>query len=475
MQRQKHLIHEKVQLNDYFIDTLEKMLDPIPICFILIDSETRVIMINNQFAAFLGYPKEELLGKKVEEIDAVTRFPEVFLHKTPEIAWKHKFTNGHTAIVHRIPVLDEEKNIQYGFGMILFEDVDELHGVLKKNKILETKIDFYRKEIKKIRGAKYSLRNIAGTSEKIHNCKLLAMKVAHTRSTVLLLGASGTGKELFAHAIHNESDRSENPFIKVNCAAIPSELLEAELFGYEEGAYTGAKKGGKIGKFELAMGGSIFLDEIGDMPMSMQVKLLRVLQEKEIEKIGGNDVIPLDIRIIAATNKNLIQKVKDGSFREDLYYRLNVMSIEIPTLEERKEDIDDVVKVIIKKLCRTLGTLIHTISDDAMRALKDYKWPGNVRELENVLERAINLSDNTVIELEHLPEHIRKNISEKIRKECDEKEIKEFVNLKERIKILEKEAIREAMEITGNNKQKAAQLLGMSRSNFYEKLDKYNI
>ena len=209
--------------------------------------------------------------------------------------------------------------------------------------------------------------------------------------------------------------------------------------------------------------------------MSMQVKLLRVLQEKEIEKIGGNDVIPLDIRIIAATNKNLIQKVKDGSFREDLYYRLNVMSIEIPTLEERKEDIDDVVKVIIKKLCRTLGTLIHTISDDAMRALKDYKWPGNVRELENVLERAINLSDNTVIELEHLPEHIRKNISEKIRKECDEKEIKEFVNLKERIKILEKEAIREAMEITGNNKQKAAQLLGMSRSNFYEKLDKYNI
>ncbi|EOD00322.1 sigma-54 interaction domain-containing protein [Caldisalinibacter kiritimatiensis] len=458
---------KKELLSDYLATTIEKIFDPVPVPIILIDAETRIRVINKVFADYLGFSKEELIGRKVLEIDKNSRFPYVFKAKKAEIAWKHRFENGHTAIVHRIPVLDENGEVVYGFGLVLFQDVEEFKDIIEKNKLLETELHHYKKQLKEIHGAKYSWDNIIGNSKKMLQAKYIAEKAAQTNSNVLLLGESGTGKELFAHAIHNGSGRNYSPFVKVNCAAIPSELLESELFGYDEGAFTGAKKGGKIGKFELASGGSIFLDEIGDMPMEMQAKLLRVLQEKEIERIGSNNPIKIDVRVIAATNKNLKELVEEGKFREDLYYRLNVMTIEIPPLRERYEDIGQIARLLLKKLSKQLGKYVSKISSDAMAYIKRHNWPGNVRELENVLERAINLTDSDTILPMHLPVYLTKNT-----KYTMDSPIRP---LKYIIEDAEKEAITRCLKYTNGNKLRTAKLLGISRSSLYDKIEKYGI
>jgi PAS domain S-box-containing protein len=446
---------------------MEKIFDPVPVPIILLDNETRIKMINDVFADYLGFPKEDLIGKKVKDIDKNTRFPYVYKTKKTEIAWKHRFENGHTAIVHRIPVLNAENEVEYGVGLILFEDVEQFKDIIERNKLLETELHIYKKRLKEIHGAKYSWENIIGKSEKMVAAKYMAKKAAQTNSNVLLLGESGTGKELFAHSIHNGSMRSFFPFVKVNCAAIPSELLEAELFGYEEGAFTGAKKGGKIGKFETANGGSIFLDEIGDMPLKMQAKLLRVLQEKEFERVGGMDSIKLDIKVIAATNKNLKDLIKNGKFREDLYYRLNVMTIEIPPLRERYCDIEAITHSLIRKLTDQLGKYVSSISEKAMEYLKSYSWPGNVRELENVLERAINLTDSDTILPVHLPVYLIQN-----KRRILDGPIRP---LKDIIEDIEKESIIRCLEYTKGNKLKASKLLDISRSSLYDKIQKYGI
>jgi PAS domain S-box-containing protein len=453
--------------SDYFISTMEKIFDPIPVPIILIDKDTRIVMINQVFADYLGHSKEKLYGQKVKDIDKNTRFPYVFKTKKAEIAWKHTFENGHTAIVHRIPVLDKNGEIIYGFGMVLFEDLEQFRDIIEKNKLLETELQHFKNQLREIHGAKYSWDTIVGNSEKIHEAKYMAMKAAQTNSNVLLLGESGTGKELFAHAIHNGSGRSYFPFVKVNCAAIPSELLESELFGYEEGAFTGARKGGKIGKFELASGGSIFLDEIGDMPLKMQAKLLRVLQEKEIERIGSNNPIKVDIRVIAATNKDLKKLVEEKKFREDLYYRLNVMTIEIPPLRERYGDIEPLANLLLNKISNQLGKHVCKIDKKTMEYLKSHNWPGNVRELENVLERAINLTDSDTISPLHLPAYLTQTnkaiMSGPIRP------------LRYIIEDAEKEAIVRCLEYTKGNKLKTAKILGISRSSLYDKIEKYGI
>lgn len=458
----------ELKLNDYLISTLEKIFDPITVPIILIDKDTRIRMINKVFSNYLGFSKEEIIGKKVKEVDRHTRFPYVFKTKKAEIAWKHRFENGHTAIVHRIPVLDNDENVKYGFGMVLFEDMEEFKDIIEKNKLLETEVNHYKKRLKELSGAKYSWKNIIGNNGKMSEIKKIGQKVAMTNSNVLILGESGTGKELYAHSIHNASPRHLAPFVKVNCAAIPSDLLESELFGYEDGAFTGAKKGGKIGKFELANGGSIFLDEIGDMPLNMQSKLLRVLQEREFDKIGSNKTKTIDIRVIAATNHDLSQLVKEGKFREDLYYRLNVMTIEIPPLRERFDDIEDLSNLILKKISNQLGKFVTKISPKTMEYLKMHSWPGNVRELENVLERAINLTDNNIILPIHLPNYLTKNNSREIIK-GPIKPIKDIIEEAER------DAITSALEYTNGNKLRTAKLLKISRSSLYDKIERYNI
>lgn len=456
----------------YLIDMLNKIFDPIPIPMILVDRETKVKVINNSFCEFLGYSKEEMIGRKVYDIDENTRFPYVFKTKKAEIAWKHRFKNGKTAIVHRIPVMDDDGNVIYGFGMVLFKDIAEFEEIIKKNKLLESELDLYKTRLKELTGARYSWENIIGESEKMKRAKFLARKAAASDSNVLLLGESGTGKELFAHAIHNDSRRNNFPFVKINCAAIPSELLESELFGYEEGAFTGAKRGGKIGKFELANKGTIFLDEISEMPLGMQAKILRVLQEKEIDRVGGITPIPVDVRIIAATNKDLKKLVKENKFREDLYYRINVMTIEIPPLRERLEDIEVLANYLLKKLSNQMGKYICGISNEAVELLKGYSWPGNVRELENVLERAINLTDSDYISQEHLPIYITGPEAKKQRFLTD----RTFdYSLKKVVEQAEKEAIKDCLRYTKGNKRLAAKILKISRSRLYEKLKKYNL
>ena len=446
---------------------MEKIFDPIPVPIILVDKDTRVKMINKIFADFLGYSQKDILGKKVREVDKYSRFPDVFKSKKAEIAWKHRFENGHTAIVHRIPVLDEDGNVIYGFGLILFQDVNEFKDIIEKNKLLETELSHVKKQLQEIHGAKYSWDNIIGSSEKMLQANYMARKASQTTSNVLLLGESGTGKELFAHAIHNGSKRNFHKFVKVNCAAIPAELLESELFGYEEGAFTGAKRGGKIGKFELANGGSIFLDEIGDLPLKMQAKLLRVLQEREIERIGSNKTIPIDVRVIAATNQDLTKLVDEGKFREDLYYRLYVMTIEIPPLRERENDIEDLIRLFINKISGQIGKYVSKISDKAIELIKNHDWPGNVRELENVLERAINLTDGDTILPVHLPAYISQNKNKAVKQP--------LTSLKSIIEETEKEAIINCLKTTKGNKLKTAKRLNISRSSLYEKIERYGI
>lgn len=461
------------QSNSFFTTYLEaifnRIFDPLPIPVIMVDKDAKIRLINQVFVEFLETKKESLLGKHVLEVDKNSRFPYVLKNKKAEIAWKHRFVNGHTAIVHRIPVLDDDGEVLYGFGMVLFQDLEDFREIVNQNAQLKSELLNAKRELKNLKEAKYKWENIIGDSEKMIRAKYIGKKAALTHSNVLLLGESGTGKELFAQAIHNDSGRNKHPFVQVNCAAIPDNLFESELFGYEEGAFTGAKKGGKIGKFELANKGTIFLDEIGDLPLSLQVKLLRVLQENEVQRIGGNQTISLDVRVIAATNKDLRQLIDTGKFREDLYYRLNIMTIEIPPLRDRKTDIKAIVQKLIKHISNRLGKYTDAIDEHALQLLKAYHWPGNVRELENVLERAINMADDSTITASDLPNYIMdETLRHKVRESKSQR-------LSDMVAMVEKELIQNALIKTKNNKKKAAEILDISRSTLYEKINFYQL
>jgi transcriptional regulator with PAS, ATPase and Fis domain len=310
--------------------------------------------------------------------------------------------------------------------------------------------------------ARFTFEDIIGMSPPLQEAKRLSMLAAASKSNVLLLGETGTGKELFAQSIHNLSDRRNHPFVAINCGAIPRELLESELFGYVEGSFTGAKKGGRPGKLELADGGTVFLDEIGDMPVDMQVKLLRVLQSGEIYRIGQHKPISVDIRIIAASYVDIKQEVERGNFREDLFYRLNVLPIEIPPLRERSGDLRLIGRHILNRCRQTLGKPDVKFSPEAEKALTSYHWPGNVRELENVIERAVNLVDGVVIHPQHFgPLALTKTKAH-------------FTGRKgSLLEDLEKQAIAEAL--TGMSKSKAAEVLGITRATLYRKLKRYKI
>lgn len=430
---------------------------------VVVDKDGFITMISNAYKKFLGLEDDEVIGKHVTEIIENTRMHIVAKNGLPEVADLQKI-KGNYMIATRIPII-KEGNIVGAVGKVLFRNIDELNALHKKIGKMEQELEQYKGELKKVHTARYSFDSLLGKSKEIKMSKFIAKKAAHTDSNVLLIGESGTGKELFAHAIHKDSRRASFPFVKVNCAAIPHELLESELFGYETGAFTGAKKGGKIGKFEVADGGTIFLDEIGDMPLHMQAKLLRVLQEKEIERIGSNTPQKIDVRIIAATNRNLEEMVNKGDFRNDLYYRLNVVTINIPPLRERFEDIENLAYYFVDKIRTHLGKHIEKISEEALKYLKNYPWPGNIRELENVIERAVNIIDKeSVILPKHLPDKITGEIS-----------AKEINSLKDILEDAEKQALIDALKLTRGNKSKAAQLLKLSRSSFYEKITKYQL
>ncbi|WP_019123689.1 transporter substrate-binding protein [Brevibacillus massiliensis] len=319
-------------------------------------------------------------------------------------------------------------------------------------------------------------KNLIGSNERFLRAITLVKSAAKTDANVLILGESGTGKELFARAIHNESERRDKPFVALNCAAIPRELINADLFGYEDGAFTGAKKGGSPGKFEAANGGTLFLDEIGDMPLELQATLLRVLQEKEVTRVGSHKSIPVDVRVIAATNKNLHQEMAiHGSFRNDLYFRLNVFTIELPPLRERKDDILELACHFIKALSQKTGTSIKTLSKEAALLLEQYSWPGNVRELENVMERAFYISENeSTITKEHLPKYILDS-SEPEMPPGDYRSLLNVKHLRKTSNNKEKDMIVESLVRFKGNISKTAKYLGISRTTLYRKLEEFRL
>lgn len=312
-----------------------------------------------------------------------------------------------------------------------------------------------------------TFEDIIGKSSEITRVKDYAKRIANGKSTVLIQGESGTGKELFARAIHYESDRKNRPFVAINCTAIPENLIESELFGYEEGAFTGARKGGKIGKFELANKGTVFLDEIGDMPLNLQAKLLRVLQENMIERVGGNSSIPVDVRIIAASNKSLEEMVKEREFREDLFYRLNVIPIHLPPLRARISDIEILANTFLEKFNKKLNRYIRAIDPSVIELFKCYSWPGNVRELENVIEYGVNMASGSTIRVCDLPRRLKGNDSGE---EPHEEEV--ITPIRE----LERAEIEKAVKIFGNTSEgieRAAEALGISRATMYRKIRSY--
>jgi PAS domain S-box-containing protein len=314
--------------------------------------------------------------------------------------------------------------------------------------------------------SRFMFRDIIGESPAMLETLEKAKRIARSPSTVLILGESGTGKELFAHAIHNASDRQGGPFVSVNCGSIPAELIQSELFGYAEGAFTGARRGGRVGKIEQANGGSIFLDEIGDMPLQMQVNLLRFLEDKSIVRVGDNKVIPVDVRIIAATNKSLYEEVVKGKFREDLFYRLNVITMILPPLREREGDITLLTNHFIDKISRKVGKHVDSIDPLVFAAFEAHHWPGNVRELTNAIEYALNLLQDGRLQLAHLPPCLKEKHT--VQKAADNTTIMPLASV-------EKKAIENALTSLGGNISKVAAALGIGRNTLYDKIKKHSI
>ena len=326
---------------------------------------------------------------------------------------------------------------------------------------LKDQVSYLKEELRVNTG-----QRIIGSSKKMKDIMEMVDRVAKTNANILILGESGTGKEVIANAIHYSSDRNNNSYVKVNCGAIPENLIESELFGYEKGAFTGAVSR-KLGKFERAHKGTIFLDEIGELTLPLQVKILRVLQQKEFERVGGSENIKVDVRIIAATNKDLMKMVETGQFREDLYYRLNVIPITLPPLRERVEDIPELVDYFLEKYSMELGKKTVKMSDSTKKKLCGYTWKGNIRELENVIERMVILSENNYITEQDIPLHLPKNQGSTNNIVLPP----EGVNLED----VEKELIIQALKRTDNNQTHAAKLLGITRHTLLYRMEKYGV
>lgn len=430
----------------------------------VVDENGRGIMINRAYSRITGLTEEEVIGKPAtaDIYEGESMHMKVLETRRPVRGVAMRVgPNRKEVIVNVAPIIVDGK-LKGSVGVI--HDMSEIQSLnrelIKARQIIRTL------------EAKYTFEDIIGNSEEMNLAIEQARLGAKTPATVLLRGESGTGKELFAHAIHNESDRKFNKFIRVNCAAITESLLESELFGYEEGAFSGAKRGGKRGFFEEANNGSIFLDEIGELPANTQAKLLRVLQEKEIVRVGGTKAIPINVRVIAATNINLEKAIANGTFREDLYYRLNRMPIHIPPLRMRKEDIPLLCDRLIHKINQDYGRNIEKVSPSATRKLLSYSWPGNVRELENVLGRAIIFMNYHELEIQeyHLPEFVGGQIEINQAASTDSIQVETLAN---QLHEYEMNIIKDTLGKVNGNKTLAAKCLGISVRSLYYKLEKF--
>lgn len=469
-------IKEKVEkLNHLMSDLVETFLDFREISDSLFDGmyisdgSGRTLFINEAYTRITGIEKEQVIGRTVEEISkegklykgAVTT--EVLKKRERVSSIGKSLINNKEHLVTGTPIFDDSGNVR--LVVINNRDISELNELESKMMKMQNNQILANEEIKFLR-KQLSSKAITSIDKSMVSVMELIDTIAPTDVTVLITGESGTGKEVIADEIYLRSKRNQKPFIKINCAAIPGELLESELFGYEKGAFTDAKKSGKIGMFELANQGTILLDEIGDMPIKLQTKLLRVLQDKEIVRLGGEAPIKLDIRLIASTNKDLQTEMLEGRFRDDLFYRLNVVPIHIRPLRERIDDIESLTDEFLDKYNKKYGKRVR-LESDSYAILKEYKWPGNIRELENLIERMVVINRDGIIKYDNILNILYADDTFKNNAKSD-------LMLKVAIENLEREMIKSAIDSVGSV-NKAAKKLGLSQPALWKKCKKLNI
>ncbi len=447
-------------------EIFQTVLDNIDEGIVIIDGSGHLEMCNEAFCKYLRVDKKKITGKDISEVLPELSLKSVLKTGRRELAELRQI-KGNDVIVSNLPIYNG-KEINGAIGKIMFKHVYEMDSLVNKVNSLRSRLAYYEEQLEKVSGAKYKIENIIGKSQVICQLKETIKKVASSNSTVLLRGEVGTGKELFAHALHLESPRKHGPFVKVNCTAVPENFLEPELFGYVEGKFPGARKGGQVGKFELADQGTIFLDEIAAMSWAVQTKLLKLLKDGEIQRLGDEKTKPVDVRVVVATNQNLEDLIRQNLFREDLYYRLNVLSFSIPPLRDRREDIEPLINFMIEKYNYEFGKKVIGISSEVYNIFIKHTWPGNVREMENILERVFNVIEDQIIQPHHLPVYLKKISQPKIR-------LSSRMSLKTILEDTERNALIQALQSTGGNKVKAARLLAISRAGLYQKLEKYKL
>jgi len=451
-------------------NTLQSVMEIAYDGIIVIDNKGVITMANQAAVDFFHKPVEMVVGKSVEKVLENSRLYQVVKTGVAELH-QLQFIGGTPYVVSNMPIIRDGK-VLGAVGKILFSDFKDVRNLANKLISLDQKVAYYKNQFRNNTNNKITFDQIITSHEIFKKIKERAEIAARGSSSILITGESGTGKELMAQSIHEASSGRNKRLVKINCAAIPADLLESEFFGYASGAFTGAQKNGREGKLAMADGGTLFLDEIGDMSLGLQSKLLRVLQDKAFEPVGSNNTVRVDFRVIAATNQDLYQMVQEKCFRGDLYYRLNVIHFHIPPLRERPQDIILLVHFFIEKYNHILGSSIQDISDDAMNILLQHTWPGNVRELENVIERVANFVKGNIIETSDLPLNLKEN--DKKSAHCIRRiATKQFLQASREDH--DKNTIKAALKEADGNKAEAARILGISRSWLYTKMSRVGL
>lgn len=444
---------------------LELAMGSLPTGLFICDGDGIIRFINDAYAHYLRLRPEEATGRHITEFIPDSRIPTVIASGEAELgAWRQFPGSETTLLVNRIPLRDGTGRVIGAVSLTLFDTPEQVKTLLQRVELLDKKVNAYARRIKSVLTANYTIDSILGSSPAITAFKSYLLRYARTDSPVLILGATGTGKELAASAVHMASPRREGPFVSINCAAIPKELFESEVFGYVPGAFSGAHKDGKVGQIELADQGTLFLDEIGDLPLHAQVKLLRVLEEKKLYRLGSSRPRDVDFRLVAATNRDLRGMIAAGTFREDLYYRINPMILPLPPLCERIEDIP----LLVRDMLNRLGGEGSRCSESALNLLMRYGWPGNIRELRNAIIRALSLCQNGRITVADLPPEVRHQALAADAGGADGK-------LQAVVKNSEAQAILVTLNEQNWNVARTARLLGISRATLYEKMRKFGI
>lgn len=447
--------------------------------FVAVDDKGIIVFIRDHYAAVLGTTKENAIGRPIGEVIANSRLPDVLKQQKPQLGQRHRsqssITGGYISesIYNRLPIKDcnNPERIIGAMEFIVVDEYQDKDAMMAEMEYLRQENALYRKQIAMLYQPGDDLEEILGCSVKVAEMKELIQRVADTAASVCISGETGTGKELVANAVHKLSRRKKEPFIKINCAAIPRDLMESELFGYEAGAFTGAAKQGKIGVFELANGGTLLLDEIGELPLELQAKLLRALQEREIKRVGGLKQIPVDVRILCSTNRNLKDMVAEGRFRADLYYRINTLEIVVPPLRERPEDIPLLADHFIRTANKVHGLAISGMQPQVYQILSSQHWPGNVRELEHSIERACILCGAGDLKETHFG--FAQEVNSPVVQEPERKQ--EQLPYRVRQEELELEEILHALETCKGNRVKTAEMLEISRATLFRKMKKHNL